>query len=179
MRHALTITVLMVLLLVAACGGDDTTDTAAAGGDTATDQTSSDGGSSGGAVIDQQPPGQAKVTVDGREFTLTDQGGLDCRVEDEEFSFSFIIGDNDVVAGGGAVRNNDGTWMANPTLSIAEPDGEPGPINYFYPDIMAVDVAIDGTSVSMSGAMQKQPANDGSNPPPVDVGEGVFTFTCP
>lgn len=54
--------------------------------------------------------------------------------------------------------------------------GEPGPISYF-PDPAADGDAlvIDGNSASYSGPMQKQPANDGSNPASVDVGNGVIS----
>jgi len=27
--------------------------------------------------------------------------------------------------------------------------------------------------------MQKQPANDGNNPPAIDVGDGTISVTCP
>lgn len=163
-----------VALVLVACGGGDDAD-----GDTGDNGTDGggDGGQSGGAVVEQQPAGQALVRVDGREYTLT--AGFDCVVEEEEFRGSFVIGDNEVVAGGGAIRNPDGGWQANPSLTVAEPEDEPGPIGYFFPDTLAVDVAVDGASASMAGQMQKTPANDGSNPPPIDVGEGVFTFTCP
>ena len=55
---------------------------------------------------------------------------------------------------------------------LAHADGLP------LPDYATAAVAVDGTSVSISGPMQKQPPNDGSNPPPVDAGGGTFSFSC-
>ena len=40
-------------------------------------------------------------------------------------------------------------------------------------------MAVDGDSFSYSGPMMKRPPNDGSNPPPVDVGDGLVSVTCP
>ena len=102
---------------------------------------------------------------------------MDCVVEEDEFAFSFVIGDNEVVLGGGGFRNDD-EWLATTDLRIANPSGEPGPISYF-PVIDSFEIGIGRDSVSIAGPIQKRPANDGSNPPPVDVGEGTFTFTCP
>lgn len=173
-----TVVLLAVLVVVvAACGGG--------GGESDNGASSDDGGSdsggspSGGDVVDPQPAGQAKATVDGLEYTFTEPGGVDCAVAENEFSFSFVIGDNEVVLGGGGFRSSsDDEWLTSPDLRVFNPDSEPGPISYF-PVADSVEIAIDGNSVSITGPMQKQPANDGSNPPPVDVGEGTFTFTCP
>ncbi len=146
---------------------------------------SAEGGESGGSgtdgagVVDPQPPGQALVSVDGQEYVLTEPGALACTLADDAITFSFRIGDNEVTLGAGA-NETDGQWLGSVDLRVADPGGEPGPIAYF-PDLVTNSggVAIDGDSFSYSGPMQKQPANDGSNPPPVDVGDGLITITCP
>jgi len=118
------------------------------------------------------------VTVDGQDFTLTEPGALECSIAEDAITFSFRIGDNEVTLGGGANLYDTG-WLGSVDLRVANPTSEPGPISYF-PDL-AVNgdgIAIDGASMSYTGAMQKQPANDGSNPPPVDVGQGTISVTC-
>jgi hypothetical protein len=73
--------------------------------------------------------------------------------------------------------------VARIALSIANPDEEPGPVGY-YPapgqnGILDESLfAVDGASMSYVGPMLKQPANDGTNPPPVDVGTGTISATC-
>ena len=118
------------------------------------------------------------VMVDGQEYTLTDPGAIACTIEQDSLTFSYRIGDNEVTLGGGANLYDTG-WLGGVDLRVANPASEPGPINYF-PDLAAHGdaVAIDGASMSYSGPMQKQPANDGSNPPPIDVGDGTISFTC-
>lgn len=163
----------VVTMLLVACGGG--------GGespDTAREDTSSDGAAGTGAVADPQPPGQGKAIVDDLELTFTEPGATPCRVEEDEFGFSFIIGDNEIVFGGGGVRGRDGGWSTAPRLVIANPEGEPGPISYQFV-VGSEEVVTAGNSASVTGPMEKQPANDGSNPLPVAVGDGVFTFTCP
>ena len=175
MRRAFALMVAVVLVL-AACGGDDDA------GDSATETTASDGGSqdapSGGAVVNPQPPGQAMVTVDGQDFTLTEPGALECTIAQDAITFSFRIGDNEVTLGAGANLYDTG-WLGAIDLRVANPTGEPGPISYF-PDLAANGdgITIDGASMSYTGPMQKQPANDGSNPAPVDVGQGTISVTC-
>ena len=51
----------------------------------------------------------------------------------------------------------------------------------FTPRIGVLDESlftVDGSTMSYSGPMLKQPANDGSQPPPVEVGEGTIRATC-
>lgn len=155
----------------AACGGGD---------DTTSDRTEQAGDESrSGSVVDPQPRGQAMVSVDGREFTLTEPGALDCTITEQAVTFSFRIGDNEVTLGAGSNRSDD-LWFGTIDLRIANPDGEPGPIAYFptFPD-HSDGVAVDGGSFSYTGPMKKQPPNDGTNPLPVDVGDGLVTVTCP
>lgn len=163
-----------VVLVLAACSDD--------ANDSDPDATAGDGGSeagsTGGSVANVQPPGQATAMVDGQEFTLTEPGALECSITQDAITISFRIGDNEVTLGGGANRYDDG-WLGSLDVRIANPAGEPGPISYF-PDLAAHGdgIAIDGDSMSYVGPMQKQPANDGTNPPPVDVGDGTISATC-
>ncbi len=183
-----------VLLALVACGGDDENSdvqsgTASAGGESTEsgdgdgngdgDSGGSDGATEGGDVVNPQPPGQAMVSVDGKEFTLTEPGALDCTLADDSITFSFRIGDNEVTLGGGANRADD-QWFGSINVTVAYPDGEEGPVAYF-PDLAANSdkLVIDGDSLSYSGPMRKQPRNDGSNPPPIDVGDGLISITCP
>ena len=110
---------------------------------------------------------------------MQEPGALACTIADDSITFSFRIGDNEVTLGAGANLYDTG-WLGAITLTVGNPAGEAGPISYF-PDLAANGggLAIDGSSLSYSGPMQKQPANDGSNPPPVDVGDGVISVTCP
>ncbi len=116
--------------------------------------------------------------VDGQTFTLTEPGALACSITKDAITISFRIGDNEITLGGGANRYDAG-WLGSIDLRVANPDGEPGPISYF-PDLAAHGdrIAIDGDSVSYVGPMQKQPPNDGTNPPPVDIGDGAISATC-
>ena len=171
-----TLALIAAVVLVLAASGDDNA------ANPNTESTAGDGGSrdapSGGAVVNPQPPGQAMVTVDGQDFTLTEPGALECTIAQDAITFSFRIGDNEITLGGGANLYDTG-WLGSIDLRVANPTGEPGPISY-YPDLAANGdgVAIDGASMSYTGPMQKQPANDGSNPPPVDVGQGAISVTC-
>lgn len=168
-------------LVLAACGGGDS----GAGGseDVGTnDAASSEGGSSGtggsGSVVDAQQPGQAMFSVEGKEYTLEVSPAIDCSITDDSVTFAFWTGDNSVVLGGGANLYDDG-WLGSIELRVSEPEGEDGPISYF-PDQDALNggIAISGDSMSYTGPLMKQPANDGSNPPPVDVGDGTISVTC-
>lgn len=163
-----------MVLVLGACGGDD------AGSNSTNDtvQEGSTGEASGGVVVAPQPPGQAMVMVDGQEYTLTDPGAIACMIAQDSLTFSYRVGDNEVTLGGGANLYDTG-WLGGIDLRVANPAGEPGPITYF-PDLATHGdaVAIDGASMSYSGPMQKQPANDGSNPSPIDVGDGTISVTC-
>ena len=174
MRRTLILVAAMVLVL-GACGGDDAGNTSA---DDTVQGNSTGEASTGGVIVEPQPPGQAMVMVDGQEYTLTDPGALACTIEQDAITFSFRVGDNEVTLGGGANLYDDG-WLGGVDLRVANPAGEPGPISYF-PDVAAHGdgIAVDGESMSFSGPMQKQPANDGSNPPPIDVGDGTISVTC-
>lgn len=165
--------VMAVLLSCVACGGAGEADDGAGGGE-------AEGGSAGGGgVVDQQPPGQAFVSVDGHELTLEVSPAVDCSVSPDGISYSFWVGDNSIVLGGGANLYDTG-WVGSINLRIAEPEGQDGPVSY-SPDIAANGdrIAIEGNSMSYSGPMRKQPPNDGTNPPLEDVGDGTFSVTCP
>lgn len=176
MRRPLAIVIAFVLLLaVTACGGDSGSEDGPPA-----DQASSDGGDSsgGGDVSNAQPPGEAAVSVDGKEYNLEVSPAVDCSIADDSITFAFWVGDNSVTLGGGANLYDDG-WLGSIDLRVSEPEGEDGPISYF-PDQGALSdgIAIDGDSMSYSGPMMKQPPNDGSNPPPVDIGSGTISVTC-
>ncbi|HEU4321114.1 MAG TPA: hypothetical protein VFS66_13670 [Acidimicrobiia bacterium] len=179
MRTWRTATALTALLLMAAaCGGNDQTDETAGEPDTPNVTESPGGNGESGDVVNQQPPGQAYVMVDGLEYTMTEPGGIGCSIAEDSVTFSHRIGDNEVTLGGGASLA-DGAWFGAIDMTVANPEGENGPITY-YPDL-AVNgdgIEVSGASMSYSGPMLKQPAQDGSNPSPVDVGEGVISVTC-
>lgn len=177
-RAARNVVVALVVLGFAACGGDGE-DGAAAPAGADDDGSAGDAGSSGGEIADPQPAGQAFVSVDGMEYTLQEPGGVACTISDDAITYAFRIGDNEVTLGGGANLYDTG-WLGNISLRIANPAGEDGPVTYF-PDL-SVDgdgLVVDGASSSYRGPMMKQPPNDGSNPPPVEVGDGVISVTCP
>lgn len=181
----------MVVGLVA-CGGDDDGEPAGAagqadgatgtnGGDSEGDDSAGDDGPAN-EVIEPAPPGQATAAVDGREFAFEVPGFGDCTINDETITFSFLIGDNEVSLAGGANRV-DGGWAGSIALNVANPEGEPGPISYtpIPGDAGVIDeswFAIDGASMSYTGPMRKRPPNDGSNPPPIEVGAGTISATC-
>lgn len=165
--------VLVVLMLVVgACGGGGNGDASGDGG-------SDGGGSGGGGVVDQQSPGEAIVSVDDKDYSLEVSPAVDCSIVDDSITFAFWVGDNSITLGGGANLYEDG-WLGSIDLTDYEPQGGSGPVSY-YPDPDALDdgISIDGSSMSYSGPMMKQPPNDGSNPPPVDVGSGTISVTCP
>lgn len=178
----------MAALVLAACGGDDTDGSGAPDDESAAVESDGggaadgDSGGSAGAVADAPPSGQATASVDGLDFAFELPGALDCTISDESLTYSYRIGDNEVTLGAG-VNRVDGGWMGNIALTVANPAGEQGPIAY-YPapgDAGVLDeslLTIDGDSVMYRGPMLKQPANDGSQPPPVDVGTGTVIATC-
>lgn len=167
---------MIVVLVLTACGEEDSGSTGGADSDTAGGVETADGG---GSVVDQQPAGQALVSVEGRDYTLEVSPAVDCSIADDSISYSFWVGDNSVVLGGGANLYEDG-WVGSINLRVAEPEGEDGPIS-FFPDLAENGdrISTSGNSMSYSGPIQKQPPNDGSNPDPVDVGNGVISVTCP
>jgi hypothetical protein len=184
--EARSVAMLVLVLVLAACGGggpDGSSSDDTPSGDGAADTSSeAEAGAgdlgSGGEVVDPQPPGQATVSVDGQEWAFTEPGATACTIATDAIGFSFRIGDNEVTLGGGANLYDTG-WLGGIDLRVADPDGADGPVTYF-PDLAAdgAGIAIDGDSMSYSGPMQMQPPNDGSNPPPEDVGDGTISVTC-
>lgn len=161
---------LSIVLILAACGGGDDGDAGAG----------SSGGGSGeaagsGDVVDRQPAGQATASVDGQEFSFDTPGLTDCSVESDTFTFSFVVGDNEVGLAGGANLYEDG-WLGDITLRVVEDDGP----HQYFPDQAGLDsgIAIDGDAISYSGPMLRRPPNDGTNPPPEAVGDGTISVTC-
>lgn len=173
MKNRLAFLVALAIAFSACGGGDSGSGAQGAGEDPPAE---SDGGASAGNVVDPQPPGQAMASVDGREYTLTMTGGLPCAASADEFNFSYIIGDNDVVLGGG-VSIVGGEWFGSVTLQIFENEG----ITSYSAKILdnPGGVAVDGQSFSYSGPMEMTvPSTDGSYSEPVDVGNGTFSATC-
>jgi hypothetical protein len=181
MRRLIALLAVAALVLAACGGGDDGgASEDANGGDSSIGNSgqSDDGGDDApsGDVVNQQAPGEAYVSVDGLEFTLTENGSLDCVIGPEVLTFALWIGDNTTTLGGGANLYEDG-WLGNILLRVIDDDGLP--VQY-YPDDGGLDsyLAISGDSMSYSGPMLKQPPNDGSNPPPESVGDGTISVTC-
>lgn len=180
----------VLVLVVAACGGGDSGDDN--GTDTGTDGTTagtesgdddgSNGGdsdSSSGEVVDPQPPGQATVSVDGQEFVFDTLGPSPCNIEADSISFAFAIEETSATLGGGANLTDDG-WQGDILMRIFDEEGLP--VQYYLQSeeglMILGDIAVDGNSMSFSGPMEMQPPNDGSNPPPVEVGDGTISATC-
>ncbi len=190
MKKKLLLTMVGIAFVLAACGNDDggesnsddivldeNAESEVADGD---DESSVDG--SGFELVDPAPPGQATASVDGLDLTFELPGALACAISDDSITFSHRIGDNEVTLGAGINRVDEG-WMGSIALTIANPEGEAGPIAYYLEpgQLGILDeslFAVDGESMSYSGPMLKQPANDGSLPPPVDVGTGTISATC-
>jgi hypothetical protein len=179
MRKTAIVTTL--LLILAACGGGDGGD-ASADTDTVSGGTSASNGqdasSGGGDVVDPQPPGQAKVVVDGREYTLTESGNVDCSITAEAITFGFRIGDNEVTLGGGANLYDDG-WSGAIDLTVWNPEGEDAPIDY-SPDLVenANGITVDGASMSYSGPWKRNDPDDPGNLDGISVGDGTVSVTC-
>jgi hypothetical protein len=176
------------MVLIAACAGesgpesttsdgaDDPAAATAATGDGGTGDGSTGDGSTGDGVVNPQPPGQGAASVDGQEFTFNTPGGIACSVAEEEFSFSYIIGDNEVTIGGGASIQG-GQWFGSLSMRVTSDDQTVEYVAQLNDNPGAV--AVDGNSVSYAGPMEKYlPAPPGELPQGIDVGSGVFTTTC-
>jgi hypothetical protein len=185
----------MLAVLSAACGGDDDSTasdiapeadsdaTAGATDDGSAEPAAADGNEAGASVGDPPPPGMATASVDGLDLTFDVPNAVSpCSIADDSITFGFGVDGEEFTLAAGTIRV-DGGWMGSIALDIANPDGEPGPIAY-YPAPGENGVldeslfAVDGSTMSYSGPMLKQPANDGSQPPPVEVGEGTIRATC-
>jgi len=175
-------------MTVAACGGgagsDDAVTTARPSGGAGSQSTSQtteqagvDAAVAGAAdVVDKQEPGKGIAKVDGLEYTFDTPGGLDCAVSADEFSFSFIIGNNEITLGGGA-SSTSGEWFGSMSLMIFGEDG----VTQYSADLLdnPAGIAVDGISVSYSGPMLRYPpAPAGQIAEPEAAGDGVFSATC-
>lgn len=173
--------------VLAACGGgvDPTAEppaASAADGAVSSDTSgggNADPGAASGAIVDRQPPGQAAASIDGLDLSFMEPGALACSIGDDAITFSFRIGDNEVTLGAGANHYEEG-WLGGIQLVVYNPEDGGGPVTYF-PDLAAngEGIAIDGSSMSYSGPIMKQPPNDGTNPAPEAAGEGTISATCP
>jgi hypothetical protein len=181
MRQAIVVTTSVLLLTGCGGGGEDsgtepTTATLAATGSGETGDPTEDADTGGADVA---AAGTARVVVEGYDITLDEQGALSCSITEESVTFSFRQGDNEITLGGGANRMDSG-WLGSIDFRVADPEDEPGPVTYF-PDLQAngSGLTVAGQSATYSGPLLKQPPNDGSNPEPVDAGDGTITATCP
>lgn len=186
----MTMMTVLLALVLAACGGDNsgddatdtgTDDTVASGESNADDggESSGDSDSSSGDVVDPQPPGQATVSVDGQEFMFDTLGPSDCNIGNDSLSFAFVIEETSATLAAGANLTDDG-WQGDIRLGILDEEGRP--VAYYLQSAEGLmiqgTIVVDGNSMSFSGPMEMQPPNDGSNPPPVDVGDGTISATC-
>ncbi len=171
-------------LVLTACGGGSEDSETRAATESASAAASVDSGESsadaaGGADVDAAAAGTAHVVVDGYDVTLDEQGALACSITEDSVTFSFRQGDNEITLGGGANRMDSG-WLGSIEFRVADPESEPGPVTYF-PDLQTsgAGLTVSGQSATYSGPLLKQPPNDGSNPEPVDAGDGTISATCP
>jgi hypothetical protein len=180
---------LVMVMLSAACGddGDETSsgeaatavDSSSADNDMADDNDGDD--ASSGAVANQAPAGQASVTVGGQDIAFDEVLAGGCTISDDAITYGFAAADGVTTLAAGLNRM-DGEWLGSIAVDVPNPDGE-GVIGY-YPapaegaTLEEGSVAVDGSSMSYSGPMLMQPPNDGTNPPPVEVGDGTISVTC-
>jgi len=165
-----------LMLTIAACGGGGDSGSSDEGSVDDGNVSSGDDASSGGDVVNAPPPGQATASVDGRQYSFDTPGGRACEVSEDEFGFSYIIGDNEVVLGGGAIVSG-GQWFGSLTLRNFEDNG----VTEYRAKLIdnPSAIAIDANSVSYSGPMEKTSTTaNGSLSEPEDVGNGIFSSTC-
>jgi hypothetical protein len=173
MRSAFAASV-VALLVLASCGGGPTNAPASDG--PTTESAGESAGGEDGNVVNPQPPNQGYASVDGLEYSFDTPGGLACEVTDDEFGFSFVIGDNEVNLGGGATIS-EGEWFGSLTLRIFADNAATEYSAKLIDNPSAI--AVDGNSVSYSGPMERFAANDDGSPAePEDVGNGTFSATC-
>lgn len=183
LRKTWVLLLTLLLLALVSCGGEDSgsSNTEGASNDDSPVASTVGGEASGqesDSSVEAAPPGQALVAVDNQEFTFELPGGVACSIGSDEFSFSFRIGDNEVTLGGGGFHSDAG-WGGDISMDIPEPEGEVGVTTYFIDLTEQGDhLVIDGSSLSYSGPWMMRPPNDGTNPPPVDIGEGTLSVTC-
>lgn len=135
-----------------------------------------EGTQSPGAVAS---PGSATARVDGRDFAW-ETVGTGCTIQEGEFSFGFSTSSDDTTLSGGGFFIDPG-WGGQIVVRVPEPAGSEGITDYFI-DLTAhgtSGLAISGSSLTYSGPFMKQPPQDGTNPAPVDAGEGTVGVTCP
>ena len=185
-----SIAMLVIMALLGACSDDDGDETSSSeaasdGGGASADEGMADdtdgGDSSGGEVVGSPPAGQAAVSVDGQDITFEEVLAGGCSISDDAISYGFAAADGVTTLGAG-LNNMEGEWVGSIAVDVPNPDGE-GVIGYYPAPVEGASlaegsVAVDGSSMSYSGPMLMQPPNDGSNPPPVDIGEGTISASC-
>ncbi|HEX9684141.1 MAG TPA: hypothetical protein VGA13_13735 [Acidimicrobiales bacterium] len=173
MRSAIAASV-VALSVLASCGGGPSS--APPSDRQATETDGESVGDQGGNVVNPQAPNQGYASVDGLEYSFDTPGGLACEVTDDEFAFSFVIGDNEVTLGGGATKSGGG-WFGSLTLRIFADNAATEYSAKLTENPSAI--AVDGKSISYSGPMERfAGSEDGSPAEPVEVGNGTFSATC-
>jgi len=173
-RDSLMILLLALTLPIAACGTTPSSEPPNEEGTTTSGDASSQSGS--GQVVDKQEPGEAIARVDGLEYSFDTPGGIACTVSNEEFGFSFIIGDNEVSLGGGATVTG-GQWFGSLTMRIFDDEGVTEYAAVINENSSAV--VTEDNSVSYSGPMEVyRPSEPGEISEPESVGDGIFSATC-
>lgn len=194
-RHRIGIATVVALSLgFTACGDDDGGSDPVAGGnepaitdgagsgDGAGDEPADEPAAPGAELTDPAPPGRAVAEVDGLTLDLEPLPTSPCSITADSITFAHANAAGDVTIAAGLNRV-DGGWMGSIAITVFEPEGEAGPIAY-YPApgpngvLDASLFAVDGSSMAYTGPILKQPANDGSTPPPVDAGTGSVRATC-
>lgn len=186
----LLVAMLVAVALLGACGDDDGEEASSSeaasdvdsgsAGDGMADDADGDN-ASGGAVVGPAPAGQAMASVDGQEITFDEVLAGGCSISDEAITYGFAAADGVTTLGAG-LNHMDGEWMGSIAVDVPNPDGE-GVIGYYPAPVEGASLAegsvvVDGSSMSYSGPMLMQPPNDGTNPPPVDIGDGTISATC-
>lgn len=177
------VTMLVAGLALGACGGDDddAEGETGSGEETSVADSSSTDDDGGGAVLDAAPAGEGTASVDGLDISfVTDVSNGNCLISDESITFGFAAADGVTTMAGGMNRSS-GQWAGSILIRVPNPDGE-GFIQYYPATVeggtLQGSIGVDGSSMVYSGPIEMQPVNDGSNPPPVDVGDGTISATC-
>lgn len=182
-NRALVAIVMAAALVLGACGGNGSSEPPAASTQDEAPAASGNGeaGDAGASDnnVDPVPAGQATASVDGHDFVWDLPGAVPCNIQDGEFSISFRTEADSTTLGAGGFHSNSG-WGGDMVIEVPEPAGAVGVTQYFVNLTDNGDLLnIGANSLSYSGPWMMRPPNDGTNPPPVEVGSGTLSVTCP